>query len=72
MPIDARSEPIPGSVMATAVIASPEQIVGNHRRFCSSFVRSRKYGIATSLWSVIPRPAPPAPALAISSLMMRL
>ena len=40
--IDARSEPMVGSVMATAVISSPEQIPGSHRAFCSSSVRLRK------------------------------
>ena len=35
--IEARSEPMPGSVMATAVISSPEQIPGSQRCCCSSF-----------------------------------
>ncbi len=34
--IDARSEPMPGSVMAMAVMSSPEQMPGSHRAFCSS------------------------------------
>ena len=34
--IDARSEPIPGSVMAIAVISSPATIPGSQRAFCSS------------------------------------
>ena len=31
-----RSEPVPGSVMAMAVIISPLQNLGNQRAFCSS------------------------------------
>ena len=34
--IDARSEPIPGSVIATAVMSSPDTMPGSHRCFCSS------------------------------------
>ena len=40
--IDARSEPMPGSVMAMAVISSPEQMPGSQRAFCSSVVSVRK------------------------------
>ena len=32
----ARSEPAPGSVIATAVISSPEAMPGSQRCFCSS------------------------------------
>ena len=32
-----RSEPVPGSVIAIAVIISPEQKRGSQRSFCSSF-----------------------------------
>ncbi len=34
--IPARSEPVPGSVMAIAVIISPETKAGSQRFFCSS------------------------------------
>ncbi|MCY1371054.1 hypothetical protein D9M69_581820 [compost metagenome] len=34
--IACRSEPVPGSVMAKEQITSPEAILGNHWRFCSS------------------------------------
>ena len=34
--IDARSEPMPGSVMAMAVISSPEAMPGSQRARCSS------------------------------------
>jgi hypothetical protein len=67
--IEARSEPMPGSVMATAVINSPEQMPGNHRCFCSSLVRWRKYGRQMSLWSVMPSPLPPIQVSAASSMM---
>ena len=40
--IDARSEPIPGSVIAIAVINSPEAIPGSQRCFCSSVASVRK------------------------------
>ena len=32
----ARSDPIPGSVIAIAVTKSPDAIPGSHRAFCSS------------------------------------
>ncbi len=34
--IEARSDPMPGSVMAMAVISSPEAMPGSHRARCSS------------------------------------
>ena len=40
--IEARSEPMPGSVMAMAVMSSPDAMPGNHRAFCSSLVSVRK------------------------------
>ena len=51
-----RSEPVPGSVMATAVMISPEQNPGSQRCFCSSVVRSVRYGAITSLCSTKPSP----------------
>ena len=33
---------MPGSVMAMAVIRSPEQMPGSHRAFCSSVQSDRK------------------------------
>ena len=36
VPIPARSDPIPGSVMVTAVMSSPDAMPGSQRRFCSS------------------------------------
>ncbi len=67
MVIEARSEPIPGSVIATAVISSPEQIPGSQRCFCSSLVWWRKYGTQMSLCRVRPSPIAFAPACWISS-----
>ena len=63
----ARSEPVPGSVIPTAVMSSPDAMPGNQRRFCSSVQYSMKYGVVMSLCSVMPRPAPPMPASASSS-----
>ena len=40
--IEARSDPMPGSVIATAVMSSPEQMPGSHRAFCSGVQRVRK------------------------------
>jgi hypothetical protein len=37
-----RSLPVPGSVMAMAVISSPEQNPGSQRCFCSSVASRRK------------------------------
>ena len=34
--MEARSLPMPGSVMATAVMSSPEAMPGSQRAFCSS------------------------------------
>ena len=33
---------MPGSVIAIAVISSPEQMPGSHRAFCSSLASERK------------------------------
>jgi hypothetical protein len=38
----ARSDPISGSVMATAVMSEPSAMPGSQRSFCSSVPRSRK------------------------------
>ncbi|SKY52256.1 Uncharacterised protein [Mycobacteroides abscessus subsp. abscessus] len=40
----ARSEPVPGSVMAIANMMSPEANPGSHRCFCSSVAYSIRYG----------------------------
>ncbi len=37
-----RSEPAPGSVMAMAVMVSPEQKPGSQRRFCSGVASSAR------------------------------
>ena len=37
-----RSEPAPGSVIAIAVISSPDTMPGSQRARCSSVARSRK------------------------------
>ncbi len=55
-----RSEQAPGSVMAIAVIISPRTNGGSHRFFCSSVVRSSRYGAITSLCRVKPTPLAPA------------
>ena len=58
---------MPGSVIATAVISSPEAMPGSQRLACSSLQYSMKYGVQMSLCSVRPSPAPPMPAAASSS-----
>ena len=60
---------MPGSVIAIAVTSSPDAMPGIHRAFCSSVQYARKYGTQMSLWRLIPRPAPPTPAIWISSSM---
>jgi hypothetical protein len=70
--IDARSDPMAGSVMAMAVISSPEQMPGSQRAFCSSVHSDRKYGRQMSLCSVSPSPAAPTPARWTSSPSTRL
>jgi hypothetical protein len=44
----ARSEPVPGSVMAMAVMSSPDTHPGSQRRLCSSFPNSWMYGTQMS------------------------
>jgi hypothetical protein len=66
----ARSLPAPGSVIATAMMVSPLVIPGNQRFFCSSLVRSLKYGPTTSLCRLSAGAG--TPALAISSSMIAL
>ena len=66
----ARSLPAPGSVIATAMIVSPLVMPGSQRFFCSSLVRSLKYGPTTSLCRLSAGPG--TPALAISSSMIAL
>ena len=55
-----RSLPVPGSVIAMAVICSPAAMPVSRRCFCSVFVRSVKYGMTMSLESA----TPPMPLLA--------
>ncbi|MOA21541.1 hypothetical protein D3C78_1420370 [compost metagenome] len=57
---DCRSEPVPGSVMATAQMHSPEPTFGSQNSFCSSVPSSRMY-LATMWLRPVPRP-PPLPA----------
>ena len=63
----ARSLPVPGSVIAMAVMSSPDAMPGSHRCACSGLQYSMKYGVVMSLCRVSPRPAPPMPAAASSS-----
>ena len=63
---------MPGSVMAMAVISSPEQMPGSQRSFCSSVHSERKYGRQMSLCSVQPSPAALTPPRWTSSAMTRL
>src|SRR5664279_1362419 len=60
-----RSDPVPGSVIAMAVIISPEQNVGNQRAFCSSLQYLSRYPDTRSVW--IAKPTPLAPTLVSSS-----
>ena len=57
-----RSEPVPGSVIAIAVISSPLQKPGSQRRFCSSLASEVRYGPMMSLCSPIASPEAPARA----------
>ena len=54
--IDARSDPMPGSVIAIAVTSSPLHTPGSQRARCSSVVSDRRYGRQMSLCSEMPRP----------------
>ena len=65
----AKSEPMPGSVMATAVMSSPEQMPGSQRSCCSGVAAWRKYGRQTSLCSPMPVADAFTPASWISSAM---
>ena len=55
------------AVIATAVISSPVPIPGSQRAFCSSLVRSWKYGMQTSDCSAMPSIEPVTPDFAASS-----
>ena len=68
----ARSEPVPGSVIAIAVSSSPVANFGNQRSFCSSVADALKYGMQTSVWIVAPAHASPTPAAAVSSMRTAL
>ena len=52
----ARSEPIPGSVIAMAVISSPEAMPGSHRCCCSSVARSQEVRQADVVVQAQPEP----------------
>ena len=54
--IAARSEPVPGSVMPSAVTSSPEAQPGSQRCFCSSVPNEYRYGTMMSEWSPIANP----------------
>ena len=58
----ARSEPVPGSVMAMAVIMSPETKEGSQRRFCSSLPYLRMYGRHSAVCTLQPPKLTPARA----------
>ena len=60
--IAARSEPVPGSVIATASTFSPEAIPGSQRARCSSLAEAMMYGSTTSEWSSGPAIASETPA----------
>ena len=62
----ARSEPVPGSVIAMANIVSPEMNPGIHRFFCSSVPSVSRYGRQSATWA--PEPPKDTPARAVSSL----
>ena len=72
VPMEARSDPMPGSVMATAVTSSPEAMPGSQRAFCSSLQYSRKYGRQTSVCRVSPMPCGNMSAFDSSSMMIWL
>ena len=65
--IEARSDPMPGSVIAIAVISSPDAMPGSQRARCSSVQYRMKYGRQMSLCRVMPSMAPPVPARSTSS-----
>ena len=66
--IAARSLPVFGSVMAIAVMTSPETQPGRYLRFCSSEAKAAMYGTTTSVWS--PAASPEWFVRIISSLTM--
>ncbi len=61
----ARSEPVPGSVIASAHISSPETNFGRKRFFCSSEASILMYGRPSS--TCTPEPPNCTPARAVSS-----
>ena len=64
-----RSLPAPGSLIAMAVMISPEQYPGSQRSRCSGVHSRRKYWPLMSLCTA--KPGPVAPARANSSSRIR-
>ena len=65
-----RSLPVPGSVIAIAVMISPVQNFGSQRCFCSSLASRSRYGAKTSLCS--PKPMPLYRPAVVSSVTITL
>ena len=68
----AKSDPVPGSVIAIARISSPDATPGNQRCFCSSVAEPVRYGTMMSVWMKGPPSASPTPERAASSLRTTL
>ena len=65
-----RSLPAPGSVIAMAVMVSPETQPGSQRRFCSSVPRLVRYGTMMSVCTGKPGPLAPARVISSASTML--
>ena len=68
----ARSEPVPGSVIAIPSTVSPATTPGSQRAFCSSVPMSTMYGAMMSLTRLGPTIAGNTRARVASSVRMRL
>ncbi len=61
------SEPVPGSVMASAHTVSPRAMAGSHRRFCASVPKRTSQGDDMSVWTTTLKAKPPERPRASSS-----
>ena len=68
----ARSEPVPGSVIAIANIISPAMNGGSQRSFCASVARLSRYGRHSAVWTPEPPKLTPASESSSDSIALYL
>ncbi len=66
----ARSEPATGSLIAIEPMYSPEMNLASQRSFCSSVVRSFRYGTRMSFRTPNPMPTEPVPNISSDTIWL--